>query len=189
MENALSTTLITGHRTRLSYAQLFEPKAFEDGKPMYSVSLIIPKGDRRTINRIDDAVRAAYKAGTNKLRGNSDYTPSLDEINLPLNDGDNQRPNDPAYDNCYYINAKNQNPPKLFDEDGKEVTDRRVIYSGCYARCKIQFYCYNKEGNKGIGAIILGLRKTADGTPLGGGGCCTAEDFENDEDYGDDFLS
>ena len=112
------------------------------------------------------------------------------EKNLPLNDGDKKRPNDPAYAGSYYINAKNSEQPKLFGMDGEEVMSRSELYSGCYARCKVTFYCYNRNGNKGIACSLLGLRKAADGKPLGGS-ICTADDFDVDEDYEDedDFLS
>ncbi len=188
--NTASSTIITGRRTRLSYAQLFEPKSFDGSKPMYSASLIIPKDDKRTLDLIRSAIQAAYEAGTYKLRGTGKSIPALEDINLPLNDGDKKRPNDPAYVNSYYINAKNQEQPKLFGLDGEEVMSRQDIYSGCYARCKIQFYCYNRNGNKGIATSLLGLRKSADGKPLGGS-ICTADDFNLDEDYedDDDFLS
>lgn len=187
---ASTTTIITGRRTRLSYAQLFEPRGFDGSKPVYSASLIIPKDDERTINLIHAAIRAAYETGAYKLRGTGKNIPALEDINLPLNDGDIKRPNDPAYADCYYINAKNQDQPKLFGLDGEEVLSHQDLYSGCYARCKIQFYCYNRNGNKGIAASLLGLRKSADGKPLGGS-ICTADDFEVDEDYTDedDFLS
>ena len=36
------TTIITGKRTRLSYAHIFEPQTFEGGASKYSVSLLIP---------------------------------------------------------------------------------------------------------------------------------------------------
>ena len=188
--NTASATVITGRRTRLSYANLYEPKGFEGGQPMYSASLIIPKDDKRTLDLIRSAIKAAYENGSYKLRGNGRSVPPLSEINLPLIDGDRKRPDDPAYENAYYINAKNQDQPKLFGLDGEEVMSRSDLYSGCYARCKIQFYCYNRNGNKGIAASLLGLRKSADGKPLGGS-ICTADDFDVDEEYDDedDFLS
>lgn len=188
--NTVSATIITGRRTRLSYAQLFEPKGFDGQKPVYSASLIIPKDDKRTLDLIRSAIKAAYENGAYKLRGNGKNTPALEEINLPLNDGDKKRPNDPAYANSYYINAKNSEQPKLFGMDGEEVMSRSELYSGCYARCKVTFYCYNRNGNKGIACSLLGLRKAADGKPLGGS-ICTADDFDVDEDYEDedDFLS
>ncbi|MBO2517932.1 MAG: DUF2815 domain-containing protein [Clostridiales bacterium] len=188
--NNASATIITGRRTRLSYAQLFEPKGFDGQKPMYSVSLIIPKDDKKTLDMINAAIKAAYENGSYKLRGNGKSAPALEDINLPLNDGDKKRPNDPAYANSYYINAKNSEQPKLFGMDGEEVMSRSELYSGCYARCKVTFYAYNRNGNRGIGVSLQGLRKVADGKPLGGS-ICTADDFDVDEEYEDedDFLS
>ena len=193
--NTNPTIVITGRGTRISYASLFEPKDFSgdedpDSRAVYSASLIISKADRTTLDRIHSAILAAYEAGSHKLCDPGEDAPPLETIYLPLNDGDRKRPEDPAYENAYYLNAKNQDQPRMFGIDGEAVTDRRAIYSGCYARCKIQFYCFHHGENKGIGVILLGLRKAADGEPLGAE-VCTAEDFEIDEDDDDeeDFLN
>ncbi len=196
MENTNTTrklpqdTVITGDRTRLSYANLFEPRGFEGSKPKYSASLIIPKDDKRTLDEIRAAMKYAYEQNGYKLRGNGRSIPPMDRISLPLNDGDEKRPNDPAYKDAYYINAKNDDQPALYDENKQPVTDRSVLYSGCYARCKIQFYVYNMGVNKGIACSLRGVRKVQDGKPLGGS-VTTADDFDIDEDYEDDadFLN
>ncbi len=190
-KNDDSTTIITGRRTRLSYANLYEPRGFDGKDPAYSVSLIISKDDKYSLNLIRSAIKAAYANGTHTLRGNGRVTPSMDDINLPLNDGDKKRPNDPAYANAYYINAKNKQKPKLYDVDDSDCTDdRSVLYSGCYAKCKINFYTFNHTGNKGIACSLQGVHKVADGEPLGGS-VTTADDFKTDEDYEDDadFLN
>ena len=41
--------VITGVNTRWSYANVWEPKSINGGTPKYSVSLIIPKSDTKTI--------------------------------------------------------------------------------------------------------------------------------------------
>ena len=41
--------VITGPDTRWSYANVWEPKSINGGTPKYSVSLIIPKSDTRTV--------------------------------------------------------------------------------------------------------------------------------------------
>lgn len=41
------TKVITGPRTRWSYANVWDPKSINGGTPKYSVSLIIPKSDKR----------------------------------------------------------------------------------------------------------------------------------------------
>ena len=44
--------VITGSDTRWSYANIWEPKSINGGTPKYSVSLIIPKSDTKTIAKI-----------------------------------------------------------------------------------------------------------------------------------------
>ena len=53
--------VITGPNTRWSYANVWEPKSINGGTPKYSVSLIIPKSDTKTVAKIKAAIEAAYK--------------------------------------------------------------------------------------------------------------------------------
>ena len=55
------TKVITGPNTTFSYLNCFEPKAIQGGTPKYSVSLIIPKSDTKTIEKIK-AARARQEA-------------------------------------------------------------------------------------------------------------------------------
>ena len=48
--------VITGHNTRWSYANVWEPKSINGGAPKYSVSLIIPKSDTKTVSKIQAAI-------------------------------------------------------------------------------------------------------------------------------------
>ncbi len=52
--------VITGKNTRFSYLIVNEPKAINGGTPKYSVSLIIPKSDTVTVEKIKAAIKAAY---------------------------------------------------------------------------------------------------------------------------------
>ena len=92
--------VITGPNTRWSYANVWEPKAINGGTPKYSVSLIIPKSDTVTINKIKAAIEAAYKEGEAKLKGNGRSVPALSVLKTPLRDGDAERPDDEAYANA-----------------------------------------------------------------------------------------
>ena len=69
--------VITGENTRWSYANVWEPKSINGGTPKYSVSLIIPKSDTKTIAKIKAAIEAAYVEGESKLKGNSKSVPPL----------------------------------------------------------------------------------------------------------------
>ena len=65
--------VITGPDTRWSYANVWEPKSINGGTPKYSVSLIIPKSDKKTLEKI----RAAIEAGEYEAFRKS-YTSVLD---------------------------------------------------------------------------------------------------------------
>lgn len=91
------TKVITGPRTRWSYANVWDPKSINGGTPKYSVSLIIPKSDKKTVEAIKAAIQAAYEEGESKLKGNGKTVPALSVIKTPLRDGDAERPDDPVY--------------------------------------------------------------------------------------------
>ena len=56
VKNANPMKVITGTNTRWSYANVWEPKSINGGAPKYSVSLIIPKSDTKTITKIQAAI-------------------------------------------------------------------------------------------------------------------------------------
>ena len=74
------TKVITGPETRWSYANVWQPKAIDGGAPKYSVSLIIPKSDTKTIEKVRAAIQAAYDEGQGKLKGNGKSVPPLSSI-------------------------------------------------------------------------------------------------------------
>ena len=179
------TKVITGVKTRWSYANVWEPKSINGGTPKYSVSLIIPKSDTATVGKIKDAIKAAYEEGQSKLKGNSKSVPALSAIKTPLRDGDAERPDDEAYKDSYFINANSATAPGIVDVDRQPILERSEVYSGVYGRASINLYAFNSNGNKGIACGLNNLQKISDGVPLGGK--TRAEDDFADED--EDFLS
>ena len=177
--------VITGPDTRWSYANVWEPKSINGGTPKYSVSLIIPKSDTKTIAKIEAAIEAAYKEGEAKLKGNGKSVPALSVIKTPVRDGDMERPDDPAYANSYFVNANATSAPGIVDADRNPILTRSEVYSGVYGRASISFYAFNSSGNKGIACGLNNLQKIRDGEPLGGKASAES-DFATDDD--DDFL-
>ena len=135
------TKVITGVKTRWSYANIWDPKApLGGGTPKYSISLIIPKDDTATVNKINAAIQAAYEEGQSKLKGNGKSVPPLSAIKTPLRDGDIERPDDPAYAGCYFVNANSASKPGVVDADRQPIIERSEVYSGVYGRASINFY-------------------------------------------------
>ena len=178
--------VITGPDTRWSYANVWEPKSINGGTPKYSVSLIIPKSDKVTVEKIKKAIQAAYEEGQSKLKGNGKTVPALSVLKTPLRDGDLERPDDEAYANSYFINANSATAPGIVDADRNTIIDRSEVYSGVYGRASINLYAFNSNGNKGIACGLNNLQKIKDGEPLGGKSRAE-DDFATDAD--DDFLA
>ena len=180
------TKVITGVNTRWSYANVWDAKSINGGAPKYSVSLIIPKDDAATVNKIKAAIQAAYEEGESKLKGSGKAVPPLKSIKTPLRDGDLERPDDAAYANSYFINANSSTAPGIVDADRKPILERYEVYSGVYGRASVNFYAFNTNGNKGIACGLNNLQKIRDGEPLGGKSRAE-DDFASADD--DDFLS
>lgn len=180
------TKVITGVNTRWSYANVWDPKSINGGAPKYSVSLIIPKFDTATVNKIKAAIQSAYEEGESKLKGNGKSVPALSILKTPLRDGDLERPDDAAYAGCYFVNANSATAPGIVDADRQPILDRSEVYSGVYGRASINFYAFNSNGNKGIACGLNNLQKIKDGEPLGGKSRAE-DDFATDAD--DDFLA
>ncbi len=177
MENA--TKVVTG-KVRFSYANVHEAKSIKGSDPKYSVSLIIPKSDKKTLADIKAAIEQAKKDGVSKFGGK---VPA--NLKLPLRDGDLERPEDEAYKDSYFINANSKDKPGIVDKSVKPILDQSEFYSGCYGRASINFYAFNQNGNKGIACGLQNLQKLSDGEPLSGRSRAE-DDFSTADD--DDFL-
>lgn len=182
MANNSKAKVVTG-TVRLSYANVWEPKSINGGAEKYSVSLIIPKSDKKTIAAINAAIDAAIDEGLAKFGGKK---PNKAAIKLPLRDGDTER-DDEAYADSYFVNANSQTPPQIVDQNVNPIMDRSEIYSGVYARVSISFYAFNSNGNKGVACGLGNIQKVRDGQPLGNRSSAE-DDFTAIEDE-DAFLS
>lgn len=178
----METKVITGI-VRLSYAHVWAPVSINGGTEKYSVALVIPKSDTKTINAINKAIDAAIEDGIGKFGGKK---PSKAALKLPLRDGDAERPDDEVYKGCYFVNANSTTAPQIVDKNVQPILDQNEVYSGCYARVSINFYAFNSSGNKGIACGLGNIQKIRDGEPLSGKSSAE-DDFETIDD--DDFLS
>ena len=163
MSEKLNTKVVTG-LVRLSYANIWAPTAInESQEKKYSVSLIIPKSDKKTLANIKKAIENATENGKSKWGGKIPKN-----LKSPLRDGDEDRPEDEAYANSYYVNASCKTKPGIVDAYMKDITDEEEVYSGCYAVVSINFFAYDAAGNRGIGAGLNNIMKVKDGDYLGG---------------------
>lgn len=162
--------MVTGE-VRLSYVHLFQPYANQAGQePKFSTTLLIPKTDVATKQRIDAAINAAIQAGVSDKFGG--VRPPI--LGAPIHDGDGQRPSDgmPFGAECkghWVLTASSKKQVEVVDINVNPILNQTEVYSGMYARVGIRFYAYNTNGKKGIGCGLGPVQKLRDGEPLGGG--------------------
>lgn len=182
------TTKVVTDKVRLSYAHLFEPVAMEPGQtPKYQTVILFSKNDTKTLPRVKAAIAAAEELGKVKLWQGK--VPKGPKYSNPLRDGDTEKPEDPNYAGMYFISCKSNDKPSLVDLALGPILDKNEIYSGCYARVSINFYPFDKAGNKGVAVGLNNVQKLKDGEKLSGGSSAK-DDFSdewNDEDGGDDI--
>lgn len=165
-KNNIDAVIVTTGKVRICYANLWEPKMDDTTKKLkYSCTVLIPKTDLDTQLKIKEAVEAAYQAGQNDLKGNNRNAPALGSIHTPLHDGDEERPDDPVFAGCMYLNATSLYAPDIYDINKAFITDHDEVYSGCYGRVGLKFFVYT-TGGKGIGAGLMAFQKLEDGENL-----------------------
>ncbi|MGI6151790.1 MAG: DUF2815 family protein [Christensenellales bacterium] len=166
---ALKPTQVTTNEVRISYEHLVKPYANQPGaEEKYSATLLIPKSDVATKQRIDSAIQAAVQEGmTSKWGG---VRPA--QLAIPIYDGDGVRPNgEPFGPECkghWVMAASSKLRPEIVDISLNPILDATEIYSGMYARVNINFFAYFNSGRKGVGCGLGPVQKTRDGEPLGG---------------------
>jgi hypothetical protein len=169
MTNINIQEVVTG-KVRLSYVHLFTPYASQQGgEPKYSTTILVPKTDILTKQRIDAAINAAIQEGvTSKWNG---VRPPV--IAVPVYDGDGVRPSDgmPFGEECkghWVFTASSKQVPEIVDLSMQRILNTTEIYSGIYARVSVRFFPYASNGKKGIGCGLGPVQKIEDGEPLGG---------------------
>jgi hypothetical protein len=169
-ERTMNENTITTGKARLSYEHLFTPHTQPGGKPeeaKYSVTVLVPKSDIATKQRIDAAIAVAKQAGvTSKWKG---VMPPL--VTIPLYDGDGVRPNGERFgDECkghWVFTASCKQQPQVVDLGMNPIINPSEVYSGCYARVNVSFFPYDSNGKRGIGCGLNCAQKLEDGEPLG----------------------
>ena len=185
MSNQVNSTKVVTGKVRFCYVNVFEPTAMNEGDtPKYNICVLIPKSDTATIDKIEKAIEAAKEAGKAKLADKNGRIPA--NLKLPLRDGDEERPDDPAFEGHYFINANSMRQPSIVDRSLNPIMSRDEFYSGCYGRASINFYAFNVS-SKGIATGLNNLQKLEDGEMLAGGSTAE-EDFGGDNAFQDDDM-
>lgn len=182
--NTQPTKVITG-KVRFSYVNIFKSRSFQQGQDeKFSICLLIPKKDKKTVQDIKNAVHAAIQQGISEKWGGKKPA----NLKLPLRDGDEERADEAEeYEGMFFLNANSSQKPGIIDMYKNEILDPSEVYSGCWGRASINFFPFNSNGNKGVGVGLNNIQKLGDDEPLGGARASAEDDFADDFEE-DDLL-
>jgi hypothetical protein len=146
---------LTLKNVRMRYGDLFEPRAYEDGEPKYSVTLLIPKGSEQ-----DNAIQAVIEESGKDAFGKDWKTvhASIKGNNMKYcyRDGDLSGKEEMA--GHMVLVAKNVKRPKVYipNEEEPLVEDDGTFYRGCRIHAIVDIYAFSKR--KGVFATLEGVK-------------------------------
>ena len=161
--NRKATEVLTG-RCRASYVNVFRPRLnTESGKEEYSMTLLVPKSDEKTMAAIKAAAKVALME---KWAGKPP-----NGLQIPWHDGDGPKPNGGDY--------------------GEECRGHWVLnVSGDYCRCTLNAFAYDNR-RKGVSFGLNNIQVLARGEALSSAGRRAEDDFDDlpaGEGFGTDVV-
>lgn len=156
---------------RLSYVNVFNPYSNNPDLPAkYSTTVLLPKSDLASKQRLDAAIQAAAQKGLNE-KWNGVMPPVVAN---PIHDGDGvKQDGTPFGDECkgcwvFTASSNADRQPQIVDQNVQPILDQSQIYSGVYANVAINVFPYMHTGKKGVGFGLTHIQKVRDGEVLGG---------------------
>ena len=169
MTNETTTAVV--QNVRLSYVNVFKPYSNNpDLPPKYSTTILLPKSDLNSKQRLDAAIQAAAQKGLNE-KWNGVMPPVVAN---PIHDGDGvKQDGTPFGDECkgcwvFTASANADRQPQIVDQNVQPILNQSEIYSGVYANVAINVFPYLHTGKKGVGFGLTHIQKVRDGEVLGG---------------------
>lgn len=165
---------------RVSFPHLFEPRAFENGEPKYSVVMVFDKNTDLKV--LKDAAKAALAAKW------PDPATRPKNLKNPFRDGSEKEEWEGFGEGVIFVSASAniQHRPGVVNRKRDIITDPSELYPGCYARATVTPYTFDVKGNRGVAFGLNHVQFLRGGEPLAGGGKAQ-DDFDELPDVDDPF--
>lgn len=145
---------------RVSFPNVFEPKAFEGNDPKYGIVMLFDKS--QDLSKLKELMKKAVEEKW------PDVAKRPKGLRNPIRDGDVDKAGVDGYQNKVFITASSKMKPALVDQNMQPIISAEDFYAGCYARASLTCYAYDKMGNKGVAFGLQNIQKMRDGEPFSG---------------------
>lgn len=163
----MGNVLITP-KCRLAFVFVDSPREYEDSDPRHEIVMIFDKEAQET-----DEFKA-MEAAVDQVIADTWPKTVPKKLKTPFKtaedyeDGEGNRYKGFEDDDLIAVRAAHEDQPGRVDRDSSVVLGDGDIYSGCWARCAIDAYSYDKKSSKGVTFGLGHIQKLGDGTKLGG---------------------
>lgn len=166
-ENSVDAKKCITPKFRVSFPNLFKPKAFEQQEAKYSITMLFPKSVdlAATAGGKNSLKQAALNAAAEKWGADRAKWPK--NLRLPFRDG-NEKSEMQGYAEHVFVSASSKMQPGLVDEKLLPILNEKDFYPGCYARAELIAFAYDKAGNKGVSFSLQNVQKLSDGEAFSG---------------------
>jgi hypothetical protein len=181
-------SVITLKNVRLSFPQIWTPKAFNEGQTAkFSANFLLDKDSDK--DQIADLKKAIKQAVTVHFNGE---TPK--GLKVFLGDGEDKAYD--GYENAMYVSASGKNRPTVIDRDRTPLVEEDgKPYAGAYVNAAISIWIMDNKWGRRVNCNLVAIQFVKDGETFGSGAVKADELFddissESAEDAADDdFLS
>lgn len=184
-EKAASTKVVLKPKGGLlaTFVHLLEPDDF-GGHEKYTVTVIIPKSDKKTVKAVKEAIKAAMDRGADStFKGKN-----MKKAHNPLKDGnDEDTEKYEYYKDAYVLKFSTTQKPNVIDRGRNKLTEDEDVYSGMMIFVSGAAFPFFTDGSWGVSMILGNVVKVDDGERIGGGGFDLEDEFGDDLDE-DDFA-
>lgn len=162
---------------RASFLTVFEPRAFEDGEPKYSVEMLF----HETKSDLTDFKKKLYQVAESAWGKDTKLWPK--NFRFPFKKGDDKDDAGEAYAGHLYARADSKRQPGIYDQEKNDIISKNEFVSGDYARASLFMVPYENIGGKGpdgrsgIKLYLQGIQLYKKGEPLGAAGS-SRNDFD-----------
>lgn len=175
-----TTTIPLSAQGRVSFPELFVPKAMEEGqKEKFSITLIFDpkKMDKDQLGKLqhmkqlaDQAAREKFQVGLGELyKGKPVVSPFRST---------NEKP-DLYPPDLVFVKFSSLIKPGLVDARRLPIGETSGdLYAGCWAHVTYSVYSYDQSGNRGVAFGLKNVQKVRDDESFGGTRTSPDQDFE-----------
>ncbi len=168
---------------RLSYAKLFNPKAFEEGgAERFEATFLFDPSNPDHNAKIKEIKQTARALMTEAF--GEDFDPRELRNRVCFGEGNKKDKVPDGYKDMVFLNSANTTRPAVANRRGEPVAegDENAPYSGCFVNATVTFWAQNNKYGKRINANLRGVQFVRDGEAFGRAPISAEDEFEALED-------